>query len=79
MIVGAPLRLQKVQTELGIKRTAGSAEPGRLNPEHYNRYPHEFSGASGSGSASPGRWRCGRSSIIADEPVSALTSLSRRR
>ena len=29
-----------------------------LNPEHYNRYPHEFSGVSGSGSASPELSRC---------------------
>ena len=32
-----------------------------LSPEHYNRYPHEFSGGSGSGSGSRGPSRCGRS------------------
>jgi len=44
-IVGAPLKLQKVQTELGIKRTVQDLlSMVGLNPEHYNRYPHEFSG-----------------------------------
>src|SRR5258707_500248 len=44
-IVGAPLRLQKVKTEKGIKATVQELlELVGLNPEHYNRYPHEFSG-----------------------------------
>ena len=43
-----------------------------LNPEHYNRYPHEFSGGSASASAlrAPSRWS--PKLLIADEPVSAL-------
>jgi len=28
-----------------------------LNPEHYNRFPHEFRAGSASGSASPARSR----------------------
>jgi ABC-type oligopeptide transport system ATPase subunit len=32
-----------------------------LNPEHYNRYPVEFSGGQRRASASPARWRCGPS------------------
>src|SRR5215475_939303 len=44
-IVGAPFRLQKVKTERGIKRSVQDLlELVGLNPEHYNRYPHEFSG-----------------------------------
>jgi len=31
-----------------------------LNPEHYNRYPHEFSAASASASAWPARSRSSR-------------------
>src|SRR5690606_29351732 len=72
-IVGAPLRIQKVATEKGIKATVQELlERVGLNPEHYNRYPHEFSGGQ--------RQRIGIARtlslrprlIIADEPVSAL-------
>jgi oligopeptide/dipeptide ABC transporter ATP-binding protein len=72
-IVGAPLRLQDVPTEQGVKRAVQDllALVG-LSPEHYNRYPHEFSGGQ--------RQRIGIARtlalkprlIIADEPVSAL-------
>jgi oligopeptide/dipeptide ABC transporter ATP-binding protein len=72
-IVGAPLRVQRVHTEHGIKRTVQELlEMVGLNPEHYNRYPHEFSGGQ--------RQRIGVARtlalrprlIVADEPVSAL-------
>jgi peptide/nickel transport system ATP-binding protein/oligopeptide transport system ATP-binding protein len=72
-IVGAPLRLQHVKTEAGIKRAVQDLlELVGLNPEHYNRYPHEFSGGQ--------RQRIGVARtlalkprlIVADEPVSAL-------
>jgi peptide/nickel transport system ATP-binding protein len=72
-IVGAPFRLQKVQTETGTKRAVQDLlELVGLNPEHYNRYPHEFSGGQ--------RQRIGIARtlalkprlIVADEPVSAL-------
>ena len=72
-IVGAPLRIQHVRTEQGIKRTVQNLlELVGLNPEHYNRYPHEFSGGQ--------RQRIGVARtlalrprlIVADEPVSAL-------
>jgi peptide/nickel transport system ATP-binding protein len=72
-IVGAPYRLQKVQTENGVRRAVQDVlEMVGLNPEHYNRYPHEFSGGQ--------RQRIGIARtlalkprlIVADEPVSAL-------
>jgi peptide/nickel transport system ATP-binding protein len=72
-IVGAPLRLQDVPTEQGVKRAVQDLlKLVGLSPEHYNRYPHEFSGGQ--------RQRIGIARtlalkprlIIADEPVSAL-------
>ena len=72
-IVGAPFRIQKVDTPNGTKKAVQEllALVG-LNPEHYNRYPHEFSGGQ--------RQRIGIARtlalrprlIVADEPVSAL-------
>src|SRR4051794_38921008 len=44
-IVGAPFRVQGTKTEGGVKAAVQQLlERVGLNPEHYNRYPHEFSG-----------------------------------
>src|SRR5262249_32964474 len=72
-IVGAPLRVQHVQTEQGVKRAVQELlEMVGLNPEHYNRYPHECSGGQGQ-RIGVARTRALRPKlIVADEPVSAL-------
>jgi peptide/nickel transport system ATP-binding protein/oligopeptide transport system ATP-binding protein len=72
-IVGAPLRVQHVQTEHGVKRTVQELlEMVGLNPEHYNRYPHEFSGGQRQRIGVARTLALRPKLIVADEPVSAL-------
>jgi oligopeptide/dipeptide ABC transporter ATP-binding protein len=72
-IVGAPLRVQHVKTELGVKRTVQELlEMVGLNPEHYNRYPHEFSGGQRQRIGVARTLALRPKLIVADEPVSAL-------
>jgi peptide/nickel transport system ATP-binding protein len=72
-IVGAPLRVQNVQTEQGIKRSVQELlELVGLNPEHYNRYPHEFSGGQRQRIGVARTLALKPGLIVADEPVSAL-------
>jgi peptide/nickel transport system ATP-binding protein len=72
-IVGAPLRVQKVQTEHGVKRAVQELlELVGLNPEHYNRYPHEFSGGQRQRIGVARTLALKPKLIVADEPVSAL-------
>ena len=72
-IVGAPLKLQKVQLSGGIKRSVQDLlELVGLNPEHYNRYPHEFSGGQRQRIGIARTLALRPKLIVADEPVSAL-------
>jgi len=72
-IVGAPLRIQHVHTEQGVKRTVQDLlELVGLNPEHYNRYPHEFSGGQRQRIGVARTLALRPKLIVADEPVSAL-------
>src|SRR6516225_2531885 len=72
-LVGAPLRIQHVRTEQGIKRTVQNLlELVGLNPEHYNRYPHEFSGGQRQRIGVARTLALRPKLIVADEPVSAL-------
>ena len=72
-IVGAPFRLQHVQTDQGVKRAVQELlEMVGLNPEHYNRYPHEFSGGQRQRIGVARTLALRPKLIVADEPVSAL-------
>jgi peptide/nickel transport system ATP-binding protein len=72
-IVGAPYRLQGVQTERGVKQEVQDLlELVGLNPEHYNRYPHEFSGGQRQRIGIARTLALKPKLIVADEPVSAL-------
>jgi peptide/nickel transport system ATP-binding protein len=72
-IVGAPFRIQNVQTEKGIKgEVQALLELVGLNPEHYNRYPHEFSGGQRQRIGIARTLALRPKLIVADEPVSAL-------
>ena len=72
-IVGAPLRLQHVDTGRSIKDEVQELLGlGGLNPEHYNRYPHEFSGGQRQRIGIARTLALRPKLIVADEPVSAL-------
>src|SRR3984957_17415261 len=72
-IIGAPLHVQGVETEHGVKRAVQDLlELVGLNPEHYNRYPHEFSGGQRQRIGVARTLALKPKLIVADEPVSAL-------